>query len=155
VPDEVVAASAVDRARPLLHARGERMTRPRQAVIEVLAARTDHLTADEVVGLLAAEDADVHLATVYRALDTLSQVGVVQHVHVPNGATKFHLAPAPATGGHEHVHAQCRHCERVLDLPASLLDDVGGVLLAEHGFRLDAGHVALSGTCADCAAAAR
>jgi Fur family ferric uptake transcriptional regulator len=147
--DEVLAASAVARARPLLRARGERMTRPRQAVIEVLAARTDHLTADEVGALLAAEAADVHLATVYRALESLSRVGVVQHVHVPNGATKYHLTP-PLTG-HDHVHAQCRLCERVIDLPAALLDDVAAALLARHGFRLDAGHVALSGTCADCA----
>jgi Fe2+ or Zn2+ uptake regulation protein len=158
--DAELASSAVDRARPLLRARGERMTQPRQAVIEALAAQPGHLTADEVVALLAADHAEVHLATVYRALEALSRVGVVQHVHVPNGATKYHLtnpvggvAAADADQGHaEHAHAQCRICQRVIDLPATVLDPAAAALWAEHGFTLDAGHVALSGVCATCAA---
>lgn len=155
---DATSSSALDRARPLLRARGERMTQPRQAVIEVLARQSGHLTADEVVALLDAERADVHLATVYRALEALSRVGVVQHVHVPNGATKYHLtqpvggATAPGLEA-EHAHAQCQVCERVIDLPASLLDAAAAELWAAHGFRLDAGHVALSGVCAACAAA--
>jgi Fur family ferric uptake transcriptional regulator len=51
------------------------------------------------------------------------------------------------------VHAQCRGCGAVYDLPPDLLDDVAATLSARHHFVLDAGHVALSGLCAACAGA--
>ncbi|WP_426566703.1 Fur family transcriptional regulator [Angustibacter sp. McL0619] len=139
------AAAAVDRVAGLLRARGDRMTGPRRAVITALAARRTHLTADQVVSAVAEQDASVHRASVYRTLETLSALGVVQHVHVGHGTTTYHLA-----GDHPHLHAQCSACGAVLDLPGSLLDSVSARLLAEHGFELDPSHVALSGLCADC-----
>jgi Fe2+ or Zn2+ uptake regulation protein len=91
----------------------------------------------------------VHRATVYRTLDTLSALGVVSHVHLGHGPTAYHLASAPA-----HVHAQCRTCGRVVELPPDLLDPVRDAAARVAGFRLAAEHVALSGTCADCAVSA-
>lgn len=163
---------AVAAARPLLRAGGERMTQPRAAVIEALATVNDHVTADEVAALVGASPAGapsigdppgghssaghsptpmptVHLATVYRCLDVLGRLGVVQHVHVPNGATKYYLAPE-LTGAASHAHAQCQRCSRVFDYPLAALREVSAYLQDEHGFSLDAGHAALSGVCADC-----
>ncbi|GAB3591539.1 hypothetical protein GCM10027446_09790 [Angustibacter peucedani] len=143
------AASAVDRAAALLRARGDRMTSPRRAVLAALAARHAHLSADQVVSAVAEQDPAVHRASVYRALETLSQLGVVQHVHVGHGTTTYHLA-----GDEPHLHAQCEGCGAVVDLQGELLDDVAAQVEAEHGFSLDPSHVALSGTCAACRAAA-
>jgi Fur family ferric uptake transcriptional regulator len=139
------AAAAVERVAGMLRARGDRMTGPRRAVIVALAARQAHLTADQVVSAVAEQDASVHRASVYRTLETLSQLGVVQHVHVGHGTTTYHLA-----GEQPHLHAQCSSCGSVLDLPGSLLDSVAKAMLHEHGFQLDPAHVALSGLCASC-----
>ncbi|GAA4353418.1 Fur family transcriptional regulator [Angustibacter luteus] len=139
------AEAAVERAAALLRARGDRMTGPRRVVITALAARRAHLTADQVVSAVAEQDASVHRASVYRTLETLSQLGVVQHVHVGHGTTTYHLA-----GTEAHLHAQCESCGTVLDLSGALLDEVAAQVLAEHGFALDPSHVALSGSCADC-----
>ena len=139
------ADAAVERVAGLLRARGDRMTGPRRAVITALAARRTHLTADQVVSAVAEQDASVHRASVYRTLETLSQLGVVQHVHVGHGTTTYHLA-----GDAPHLHAQCSSCGAVLDLPGSMLDTVARQILDEHGFALDPSHVALSGSCADC-----
>jgi Fur family ferric uptake transcriptional regulator len=141
----------IERAAALLRSRGDRMTGPRRAVIAALAAsrESSHLTPDQVVTAVAELDATVHRASVYRALEVLSTLGVVQHVHLGHGTTAYHLA-AP----HEHLHAHCVRCDRVIDLPGSLLDDVARHVADEHGFVLDPAHVALSGTCAACRAAA-
>ena len=111
----------VERAGTLLRSRGDRMTGPRRAVITALAGRqgSSHLTPDQVVLAVAQIDPAVHRASVYRALEVLSTLGVVQHVHLGHGTTAYHLA-AP----HEHLHAHCVVCGRVIDLPATLLDDV-------------------------------
>jgi Fur family ferric uptake transcriptional regulator len=143
------AEAALERVAALLRARGDRMTGPRRAVVCALAARRTHLTADQVVAAVAEQDPSVHRASVYRTLETLSELGVVQHVHVGHGTTTYHLV-----GEHPHLHAQCSSCGSVLDLPGSLLDVVAAQLLDEHGFELDPAHVALSGRCASCRGAA-
>jgi len=49
------------------------------------------------------------------------------------------------------VHLVCHWCGKVDEVPTELLDELAGALRQGHGFRLDATHVALSGTCAACA----
>jgi Fe2+ or Zn2+ uptake regulation protein len=132
-----------------LRARGERMTGPRRAVLRVLAERHGHLSAEDVVTAVTRLDARAHRASVYRTLEALSSLGVVQHVHVGHGGTAYHLM----VDDRPHLHAQCRSCSTVQDLPADLLDEVAARTVRGTGFVLDAGHVALSGLCARCAAA--
>ena len=130
----------------LLHERGERMTDSRRAVLEALHGRGDHLPAEEVLTVAAERHPSVHRATVYRALELLTVLGVVQHVHLGHGATAYHLATQEG-----HLHAQCRVCGDVIDLPRSVLGDAARTIEQETGFRLDPDHTALSGTCAGCA----
>lgn len=127
-----------------LHARGERMTTPRRTVVEVLARKPGHLTAEQVVAVTASP---VHRASVYRTLDALCDLGVVQHIHVGHGATAYHLVDPSGP----HPHGQCRHCGHIYDLPRRILDAATRRLHRDIGFRLDAHHVALSGVCASCA----
>jgi len=138
--------STVDQVAAMLRARGERMTAPRRAVLRVLAERDEHLSADAVLARVAAQDPGVHRASIYRTLEALSELGVVQHVHVTHGGTAYHLV----RGERRHLHAQCRRCGAVHDLPGDLLDDVEAELAHRHGFHLEAGHVALSGLCQHC-----
>lgn len=136
----------VERVGRLLRARGERMTGPRKAVLAVLAASGGHLGAEEVVTRVTDVDPSVHRASVYRTLDALCALGVVQHVHIGHGATAYHLVE----GGDVHVHAQCNSCGALVDLPPDVLESAGLRMQQEAGFVLDPTHVALSGTCAAC-----
>jgi Fur family transcriptional regulator, ferric uptake regulator len=122
----------------------ERVTEPRRAVLQALADLPDHPTAEQVVTAVEARSPGVHRATVYRTLDTLTALGIVTHVHVGHGGTAYHLADR------RHLHAQCRDCGAVVDVPDDVLDQVRAVLHDVAGFDLDPSHVALSGRCADC-----
>ncbi|MGF1661170.1 MAG: Fur family transcriptional regulator [Kineosporiaceae bacterium] len=139
----------VERTARILRDRGERMTGPRRAVVTALASTGGHLGVEAVLAAVSRIDPGVHRASVFRALAALSAAGVVQHVHEGHGSTLYHLRTAP------HLHAQCRSCGRVLDVRADLLDGAAADLAREAGFRLDPEHVALSGTCADCAGGGR
>nr|NLI49128.1 transcriptional repressor [Propionibacterium sp.] len=143
-------AALVEAVTARLHARGERMTKPRRAVLVALASGPRHATADDVVEAVAAQDATVHRSSVYRALEALSRLGVLQHVHLGHGATTYHVAQPD--GG--VLHLQCRRCGHVRGAPADLAADLAGRLAADYGFRLDSSHVALSGLCAACAVTA-
>lgn len=141
------AQAVIEDASRLLRATGGRMTVPRRAVIAALAEADDHVTAEELVTRVQGVSPDVHRSSVYRTLDLLTAAGVVRHVHVNPGGTAYHLAD---TGPH-HLHAQCQVCGLVLDVRVDLLASARQELADTAGFRLDPGHVALSGTCANCA----
>lgn len=134
-----------------LRSRGERVTAPRRAVLSVLAARADHLTADDVAALLG--DGDVHRATVYRTLDLLAASGVVSRQHVPGGAARYHLATT--VGGRRHLHGQCTDCGAVVMLPPEALRAAGRTLRAMTGFDWSPDQSTFSGRCATCVDLAR
>jgi Fur family ferric uptake transcriptional regulator len=150
-----------------LRRRGERITPARCAVLRVIDAadRTDeHLTAEQVGSRVAEREPGIHRATVYRTLTSLTDAGLLSHVHLGGSGTVYHLVeeqagayaagpgPAPelAARPHEHAHVQCVSCGKVVDVPPDALDEVAGRLLAELGFRLDTAHAALLGHCSDC-----
>lgn len=136
--------------RERLRAAGLHLTGPRRAVLAVLSSQEGHLSAEHVVAAVARTDPGVHRASVYRALEALTDAGLVQHVHLGHGATAYHLADRAG----EHLHLQCGSCGAVVDAPVQLLATVRRRLLREHGFALDAAHVALSGRCRACRDAA-
>jgi len=147
------ATATVDAVRVAvarLRLRGQRVTAPRRAVLEVLSSRPEHLTADEVSELL--DGTDVHRATVYRTLDLLAATGVVSHRHTAGGATRYHLAATAE--GHEHLHGHCRSCGTVAVLPADALDHIIARLRAVSGFHLEVEQSSLAGLCETCAAGA-
>jgi Fur family transcriptional regulator, ferric uptake regulator len=140
---------SVERALDRLRARGHRITGARHAVIEALATIDGHPSAEQLSEQVRELHPTVHRATVYRTLETLATLGVVTQVHVGGSATTYHLA-AEATGHDDHLHASCRVCGRIIDLPSDLLDPIKRRLSDENDFQLDPPHIALSGTCRSC-----
>lgn len=159
----------VEAALAALRERGERVTPARRAVLSVVDAadRTDeHVGAEEIAARVATMQPAVHRATVYRALTSLAEAGVLSHVHVGGSGTVYHLisresaaegaaegAAEAAAGGaaYRHLHVQCVSCGRVLDAPAHVLDEAAAQLRSTLGFELETTHAALLGRCADCA----
>ena len=145
-------ASRVQLALGLLRDQHERVTKARQAVLEVLDGTDEHLAADEIVARAEASAPGVHRATVYRALSTLGDLGLVTHTHVGGSATVYHLTlPAANTPTSiPHAHLQCTNCQAVIDIPADVLDSLISRVDDEVGFLVEPHHAALLGLCSDC-----
>jgi len=151
-PGRSQPAPRVQAALGLLRDQHERVTKARQAVIEVLDGTDDHLAADEIVARAEASAPGVHRATVYRALSTLGDLGLVTHTHVGGSATVYHLS-LPAATTHTstpHAHLQCTNCQAVIDIPVDVLDSLISRVDDEVGFLVEPHHAALLGLCADC-----
>jgi len=124
-----------------LRARGERITTPRRAVIELLASTHEHLTVDEIADRLHVVHPSIAPSTVYRTLEALQAWGMVERVHRGQGATFFHLAQS-------HQHIVCEVCGTVADIPAGELDALADRLRIAYGFELRPSGFALLGRCA-------
>jgi Fur family ferric uptake transcriptional regulator len=143
---------AIEIAEGELRRLGERVTAPRRAVIAVLASTDDHLSAMEVAERAQALGSDLHLASVYRAVDTLTRLGLVVHTHLPGGSTTYHLETQASPP--RHAHAQCSSCGAVVDVPEEWLRPLSARLDDKLGFVLAPAHAALLGLCRRCAAQA-
>ncbi|MGN6607812.1 MAG: Fur family transcriptional regulator [Jatrophihabitans sp.] len=126
-----------------LHARGLRMTPQRQGVLDAVRSM-GHATPEQIADAVA----DVDVATVYRTLELLEELGLVRHTHLGHGAATYRPADD------DHIHVVCHACGRRIDQPATLVDDLADTLLQREGFVIDRAHLTLFGRCRDCAAGA-
>jgi Fe2+ or Zn2+ uptake regulation protein len=127
-----------------LTAQGGRRTVARQAIIEAIVESGTHLTADDIARRVQQRFPSVNISTVYRTLDSLEAIGVIDHVHLGHGRAIYHLTDEV------HQHLVCERCERVLELPASKLGGFISMLDRDFGFEVDSGHFAIVGTCRSC-----
>ena len=138
------ATRRLEQLLELLRAHGGRVTTPRREILSSLLALGSHVTAEELAEHVQRRHPDIHLSTVYRTLDTLTRLEVIDHVHVGHGRAVFHMSDE------SHHHAACRHCGAVVEVPSAVFADLARRLEHDHAFTLDRGHFALSGTCARC-----
>lgn len=128
-----------------LVAAGLRLTAPRRAVLAVLEAAPDHLTAAEVWRKARARCPDLGRATVYRTLETLVRLGVLRPLYLGDG---LELRYAPAVGGHHHL--LCADCGAVVEFDDCPLGDLEATLAARTGFRIHGHLLELYGRCPSC-----
>lgn len=132
----------------VLRASGTRLTRARQQVLDAIGSTTDHLTAEEILDRVRSNAADVHRATVYRSLETLASLGVIEHTHLGHGPAVYHLVRD------HHTHLVCENCGSVTDVDAGLFDSLASRVRRDYGFVMDTGHFAIVGRCINCAGGA-
>jgi Fur family transcriptional regulator, ferric uptake regulator len=134
----------------LLRQRGLRWTPQRAVVVGVLAASDGHLTGAELVERCRAADPRTIPSTVYRTLDALEEMGLVQHGHGADGREEYHVRP-DATHGHRY----CAACGHHWDIePESAAGQAIAGAFADEGFEVDLSHVTVVGRCASCLAQA-
>jgi Fur family ferric uptake transcriptional regulator len=127
-----------------LRSRGYRLTPQRQLVLEAVG-ELGHATPEDIATAVRRTASGVNISTVYRTLELLEELGLVQHTHLGHGAPAYSV-----TTDDHHVHLVCRECGEVQEADADVLGEAVRRLADERGFTLDVGHVALFGTCAAC-----
>ena len=133
-------ASILDR----FSAAGGRRTASRQAIVEAVVGAGSHVTAEEIANAVQARFPSVNLSTVYRTLEALEELRVVDHVHLGHGRAVYHLTDET------HQHLFCERCERVQEVPIANLRPLFTLLEREYGFELDRRHFAIVGRCRSC-----
>jgi Fur family ferric uptake transcriptional regulator len=135
--------------RQRLRERGLRWTPQRRAVVEALAGSDGHITGAELLDRCRAIDPATIPSTVYRTLDVLEELGLVQHGHGAEGGEEYHVGPEAL-----HGHLHCATCGGRWEIRAEAAHAIVDGLRSSDGFEVDLSHVTVVGRCADCAAAA-
>ena len=129
---------------------GYRLTRPRRVVADLIAARAGHFTAADLVEDATRARSGIGRATVFRALDLLLELGLVERIDLPSGEHAY-VACEPA--GHHH-HVVCSSCGRTSEIDDSGLRSVVEGAASRTGWAIESHRLELFGRCPECRAAA-
>ena len=120
----------------------------RLAVIELLARQGCAMTAIEIDDRLRAADQAIGRASVYRALELLEELKLVQRLDMGRGMASYErLEPS----GEHHHHVVCERCGRVEPFEDRGLERAIGRLKGRVGFEVSEHEVVLRGRCPRCA----
>jgi Fur family ferric uptake transcriptional regulator len=130
-----------------LQAAGYRRGGARTAVVEALARHDCAVTALELDDELRRRKPAVGRASVYRALEQLEQLGLVQRLEVSRGIAGYERVEP---GGEHHHHAICRSCGRMVPFEDPSLERAIAKVSGEMSFDVTDHDVILRGRCERC-----
>ncbi len=128
-----------------LQGHGFKLTRARRAVLQVLGATAQHLKIAEVHQRARQIDPRVSLASVYRTMDLLARLHLVQDVHMEHR----HRHYARLSDDHGH-HLICSRCGLVVEFSDCQAEVLARLLARRTHFRIDGHHLEFFGRCPRC-----
>lgn len=127
---------------------GLRLTGQRRVLAELLDDASDHLDAEQVYQRARAKDPSIHRATVYRTLNRLKKLGLVDELdlmHVSGERHYYEVRPSTL-----HIHLVCTTCKGVDEPSESFWDELKRRVEQENGFRPEVVRIEMAGTCSSC-----
>lgn len=125
----------------------QRMTEPRRAVARLIADRGGHFSAADLVADARERRLAVGRATIFRTLDLLAELDLVERIDLPSGEHAY-VACEPA----HHHHVVCSGCGRSDDIDDAGMRAVVREVARRTGYRVDDHRLELFGLCPDCQA---
>jgi Fur family transcriptional regulator, ferric uptake regulator len=136
-----------DQALAALRAAGYRGGGARRTVVDHLGAQTCCRSAQEIHDSIDAAGGRVGIASVYRVLDSLAELRLVQRVDIGDGIARYE--PAHAGGDHHH-HLVCDDCGKVEPFADASLEVALERVAGRLGYDVAGHDVVLRGACAEC-----
>jgi Fe2+ or Zn2+ uptake regulation protein len=134
-------------AEELLRSRGLRVTRPRLAVLDVLAANPGHLDVEQITAKVRTRLDSVSVQAVYDVLGALSRAGLARRIEPAGSPARFERR-----AGDNHHHVVCRGCGEIADVDCAVGEAPCLDPSQAHGYELDEAEVTFWGLCPACQA---
>ncbi len=122
----------------------KRKTIQRSLVLDAVNKLHNHATADEIYDAVIIEHPNISKATVYRNLNTLSEMGEIRKLEIPGGADRYDHCT------HNHCHIKCDKCGRLFDVDMDYISGLESNIRDTRGFDFTGYDIIFRGTCPDC-----
>lgn len=125
-----------------------KFTPQRESILKTLIEnRGKHLSAEEVYDNTREKNPEIGLATVYRTLDLLSEVDILQKLNFEDGKVRYEFKDERA---HHHHHLICLKCGSVSEFEGDLLDSLEKAITHKTGFYVTNHKLKFYGYCNKC-----
>jgi Fe2+ or Zn2+ uptake regulation protein len=144
-----VSTEIADKVYAAFHELSQRNTRQRRLIAErliALAQSGGDFTTDDLWQELRLLDTHIGRATVFRSVEKLVDVGLLNRIEFADGTHHYRVCDA----NHHHHHLTCTQCHRVVEvdlcLPTEQLAEIGD----QTDFAIEGHSLTLFGRCPDC-----
>ena len=125
-----------------------KLTPQRQTILKTFLENPDrHLSAEDVYLLVKNQYPDIGLATVYRTLDLLAELGILQKNDFGDGRSRYEFSRKDE---HHHHHLICLNCGDVSEFDDDLLESLEAVILKRNHFKILDHDLKFFGYCQKC-----
>ena len=139
----------LNRVKQQLQQSSYKLTPQREATLRVLIENEkDHLSAEDVYLKVKDKAPEIGLATVYRTLELLAELKVVDKINFGDGVARFDLRKEGAK--HFHHHLICTQCGSVEEVEEDLLPEVEKIIAHEFNFHVIDHRLTFHGICRNC-----
>ncbi|MCU9613770.1 transcriptional repressor [Caldibacillus lycopersici] len=139
----------LEKIKKQLHTSSYKLTPQREATVRVLLEHEeDHLSAEDVYLLVKEKSPEIGLATVYRTLELLTELKIVDKINFGDGVSRYDLRQEGAA--HFHHHLVCIECGSVEEIQEDLLEDVEAIVEERWNFLVKDHRLTFHGVCRNC-----
>ncbi len=119
-------------------------SRQRDAVLQTVQRMCTHPTAEEVYREVLVQCPNISLATVYRNLNLLSEMGMIKKLPLPGGADRFDKRVD------HHYHVFCIHCGQLFDAGVEYFTQIDQAIAQKTGCIILGHDIVFQGVCKNC-----
>lgn len=139
----------IKKVKEQLHNAGFKLTPQREVTVKILLDnKNSHLSAEDVFLRVKEEYPEIGLATVYRTLELLSELKILEKMNFGDGVSRYDLRKEGAK--HFNHHLICVKCGKVEEVEDDLLSDVEKIIEHEYGFQVMDHRLTFHGVCREC-----
>src|SRR6202789_1276519 len=133
-----------------VEAQGIRLTAQRRALIETIQEATSHLDAAALLKLARERDPKIDRATVYRTLELLKRLGMIDELDLMhlNGEKHYYEGKTQK----DHLHLACFHCGEIEEVDSPTFQCLKREIAAQNEFAVQVMRLEVGGMCRQCAA---
>ncbi|MDP4125502.1 MAG: Fur family transcriptional regulator [Bacillota bacterium] len=133
----------------LLRNHSYKLTPQRQTILQMFLEQEDrHLSAEELYILVKNQNPEIGLATVYRTLDILAEIGVLLKNDFGDGRARYEFSRKDER--HHHHHLICLRCGNVSEFDDDLLESLEAVIIKRNKFKVMDHDLKFYGYCQKC-----
>ncbi|MPQ43101.1 Fur family transcriptional regulator [Clostridium tarantellae] len=144
-----LTSTEIEKLKEDLKKKGYKLTPQRRAIVDVIIENEgNHLTAEEIYDEVKVACPEIGLATVYRTIILLEDMGVIYKLDLNDGCSRYELAHDHET--HRHHHLVCNECGKVFEVEDDLLEELEESIESKYGFKILDHSVKFFGLCKQC-----
>ncbi len=142
--------NTMDLLKEKLKETGFKITPQRRAIVEILLKHKDkHLSSEEIYDLVRVECPEIGLATVYRTMQLLDDVGAISKLNLDDGCIRYEI-DLDNSDAHNHHHLICKNCSCIIEVKEDLLESIEEQIQQIYKFNILDHDVKFYGLCEDC-----
>ena len=148
---------SMEELKKRLQATQRKMTPQRQIVLQVILDHPgEHLSAEKIYDILRGTESEIGLATVYRSLEILVSLGILQKIEFGKefdkrnkGSYSYELNPIDPNQ-HFHHHLICTECKEITEFEDDMMDELESGIFKQTGFKVENHQAKFFGVCKKC-----